>query len=63
MVHHEGLNSHRPPGVENRQLVWVMAALQTSLGASQSSHHTAAQPEGTGLVTIGSPQAEIGVGL
>jgi hypothetical protein len=63
VVHHEGLNSHRPPGVENRQLVWALAALQTSLDASQATHHTPAQAEGTGLVTVGSPQAEIGVGL
>jgi hypothetical protein len=63
MIHHEGLHSHRPPGIENRQLIFALAALQTPLGASQSTHHASAQAERTGLVSVGSPKAEVGVGL
>ena len=38
MVHHEGLDGHRAPGIENGETPWDLVPLQGDLGLEQAIH-------------------------
>lgn len=61
MLHHEGLNNHWPPGIENAEPQGRLKPLKLILGQEQSLPNPLPQPEGIGAGTVGSPQRHIGM--
>jgi hypothetical protein len=63
VIHHEGLDGHRPPRIKDSKMPLGLALLQDRLGHKQTIHDPLAQAKGRQSRAIGSPKRCIGVRL